>query len=88
MYMVFRKRLPALACCLILLNFMFIVHAVNFEIKHCLIYTALHRSTALERSVIDFGGGGGGGGVLNMFYWIQILALSFCSGSKHSDPHK
>ena len=22
-------------------------------------------------------------GGLNMFYWIQTLALSFCSGSKH-----
>ena len=22
-------------------------------------------------------------GDLNMFYWIQTLALSFCSGSKH-----
>ena len=24
-----------------------------------------------------------GGGCLNMFYWIQTLALSFLSGSKH-----
>ena len=23
------------------------------------------------------------GGGLNMFYWIQTLALGFCSGSKH-----
>ena len=62
--MVFRKRLLALACFLILLNFMFIVHAVNFEIKHCLNKHATlknhNRSTALERSVIDFGAGGGG----------------------------
>ena len=79
MYMIFRRRLSVLACCLTLLNFMFIVHAVNFEIKHCLNYHATlknhNRSTALERSVIDFWG------VLNMFYWIQILALSFCSCS-------
>ena len=28
--------------------------------------------------------GGIGGGGLNIFYWIQTLALSFCIGSKHS----
>ena len=37
-----------------------------------------NRSTALERSVMDYWGG-----VLNMIYWIQTLALCFCSGSKH-----
>ena len=67
MYMVFRRRVSALACCLVLLNFMFIVHAVNFEIKHCLNYHATlknhNRSTALKRSVIDFFLGGGGGGL-------------------------
>ena len=45
-----------------------------------------NRSAALERSVIDYlegGGGGGGGEGYNMFYWINTLALSFCSGSKH-----
>ena len=29
------------------------------------------------------GGRGRGGRGLNMFYWIQTLALSFCSGSNH-----
>ena len=27
-------------------------------------------------------------GSLNMFYWIQTLAISFCSGSKHLDRMK
>ena len=37
---------------------------------------------ALERPVINYWGGVD----LNMFYWIESLALSFCSGSKHLVP--
>ena len=34
-------------------------------------------SITSERSVIYLGGGGG----VNMFYWVQILALYFCSAT-------